>query len=293
MPTTLLPRRDAAKNGFAQLCDDRASASPRHDRDRTYRRLAHSEICWTRCSLAAGSAGFCSWYSFFFSCRNRIQFLALRKPEAPELRRMVQSDRARNAHLICDTILCAPGTKERGFALAQLFGVKHRVATTLLWIAYFTEGLTYITIAAWLAVVLETAGLAADGSSLTFSYAAAGGILVSLLLMRRSTRFGPMDERRHGGHRDWGDHHLGHAGIPTWLIIASAIGVHSFCSATHSSLNGTVGLSIDQYPLERFRLGSGLGRIASMIGRSSSAISCRGNCRCRTCLSRRHALCGA
>jgi MFS transporter, AAHS family, 4-hydroxybenzoate transporter len=222
---------------------------------------------WTAVFFAAGSAGLLLCILLLVVLPESIQFLALRKPEAPELRRMVTAIAPDLALDSATRFYVRQEERQHGFALAQLFGAKQRVATTLLWIAYFTEGLTYITIASWLAVVLETAGLPPTEASLTFSYAAAGGILVALFLMRPLDKIGPMASVVTAVIAIVAIITLGTPGIPTWLIIASAIGVHSFCSATHSSLNGTVGLF---YPTNIRSNGvgwaSGLGRIASMIG---------------------------
>ena len=62
----------------------------------------------------------------------------------------------------------------------------------LLWTAYFVEGLTYITLANWMAVVLQDIGLSQFTALSTVSYASAGGILVSLCLMRPLDKIGPM-----------------------------------------------------------------------------------------------------
>jgi AAHS family 4-hydroxybenzoate transporter-like MFS transporter len=222
---------------------------------------------WSAVFFAAGTAGAVLSIVLTLSLPESIQFLALKKPQSPELFRLVK-------HIAPEQVI-GPATrfyvrqeeKPKSFALFALFVGPQRIATTLLWLAYFAEGLTYITIASWLAVVLETAGLSPTQASLTFSYAAASGLVVAFLLMRPLDRFGPMASVVTALVAIAAVVTLGTPGIPPWLIVASAIATHSFCSATHSSLNGTVGLF---YPTSirsnGVGWGSGLGRIASIIG---------------------------
>lgn len=225
---------------------------------------------WTAVFFTAGSAGLLLSILLLVILPESIQFLALRKPESPELRRMVQRVAPELALDAATRFHVKQEEKLHGFALAKLFGPHQRAATVLLWLAYFTEGLTYITLASWLAVVLESAGLPPTQASLTFSYAAAGGIVVACFLMRPLDKIGPMASVVTAVIAIAAIITLGTPGIPVWLIIASAIAVHSFCSATHSSLNGTVGLF---YPTSIRSNGvgwaSGLGRIASIIGPTS------------------------
>jgi MFS transporter, AAHS family, 4-hydroxybenzoate transporter len=222
---------------------------------------------WAAVFFAAGGAGLALGILLFFALPESIQFLAVKRPHSPALPRMARHfapalaiDATTNFHV-------RQAQKKEGFALLELFGAEQRLATALLWLAYFVEGLTYITISAWLTVVLEAAGLAPTDASLTFSYAALGGIVVACLLMRPLDRFGPMASVVTALIAIAAIVTLGTPNIPIWLIIASAIAVHSFCSATHSSLNGVVGLF---YPTSIRSNGvgwaSGLGRIASMIG---------------------------
>ena len=222
---------------------------------------------WTSVFFAAGAAGLLLGILLLLVLPESVQFLAVARPQSPELRRMAARF-APGGALPADARFAARHEPNRsGFALLELFSAEHRVATALLWLAYFVEGLTYITISAWLTVVLEGAGLSPTDASLTFSYAALGGIAAACLLMRPLDRFGPMASVVTALIAIAAIVTLGTPGIPVWLVIASAIAVHSFCSSTHSSLNGTVGLF---YPTSIRSNGvgwaSGLGRIASMIG---------------------------
>jgi AAHS family 4-hydroxybenzoate transporter-like MFS transporter len=222
---------------------------------------------WTAVFFAAGSAGLALGILLSLVLPESVQFLALKRPQARELPRMVKHFAPEIAIGPETRFVARQDEKQKGFALITLFAAEHRAATALLWLAYFAEGLTYITIASWLAVVLETAGLPPTQASLTFSYAAAGGVVVACLLMRPLDKIGPMASVVTAVIAIAAIFTLGIPGIPQWLIIGAAIAVHSFCSATHSSLNGTVGLF---YPTDIRSNGvgwaSGLGRIASIIG---------------------------
>ena len=222
---------------------------------------------WTAVFFAAGAAGLLLCVLLLLVLPESIQFLAVARPEAPELRRMAGRFAPGLAMDAATRFTARQEPRRAGFALIELFSAEHRLATALLWLAYFVEGLTYITISAWLTVVLEAAGLSPTDASLTFAYAALGGIVVACLLMRPLDWFGPMASVVTALIAIAAIVTLGTPGIPVWLVVASAIAVHSFCSSTHSSLNGTVGLF---YPTSIRSNGvgwaSGLGRIASMIG---------------------------
>ncbi len=222
---------------------------------------------WTAVFFAAGGAGLLLCVLLIFVLPESIQFLAVKQPESPALRLMAMHFAPADSIGAEARFSVRQEHKRTGFALFALFSPDQRAATGLLWLAYFAEGLTYITISAWLTVVLESAGLSPTQASLTFSSAAAGGIAVACLLMRPLDRFGPMASVVTALIAIAAIVTLGSPGIPIWLVVAAAIAVHSFCSSTHSSLNGTVGLF---YPTSIRSNGvgwaSGLGRIASMIG---------------------------
>jgi AAHS family 4-hydroxybenzoate transporter-like MFS transporter len=222
---------------------------------------------WATVFYAAGGAGLLLGILLTFVLPESIQFLAVKHPEAPALKIMARHFAPQLAIDANTRFAVRLEQKSKGFSVMALFSAEQRLATALLWIAYFAEGLTYITISAWLTVVLESAGLTPTQASLTFSYAAAGGIVVACLLMRPLDHFGPMASVVTALIAIAAILTLGTPGIPAWLVVASAIAVHSFCSSTHSSLNGTVGLF---YPTSIRSNGvgwaSGLGRISSMIG---------------------------
>src|SRR4029434_9650101 len=78
-------------------------------------------------------------------------------------------------------VLNRPASETR-FSLALLFTGFRRYATPLIWVAFFAEALTYMTLSAWFAVILERAGLTPMDAALTFSYAAMGAIAAIIAL---------------------------------------------------------------------------------------------------------------
>ncbi len=66
------------------------------------------------------------------------------------------------------------------FSLKLLFRSYRRIATPLLWVAFFAESLTFMTYSAWLAVILEQAGLSPRVAALTFSYGAFAAVAAIL-----------------------------------------------------------------------------------------------------------------
>jgi AAHS family 4-hydroxybenzoate transporter-like MFS transporter len=222
---------------------------------------------WSAVFYAGAIAGGCLAVVQIFVLPESLQWLALNKPESPVLRRRAQSFSPERNIGPETRFYAQQQEKVKGLVLPELFKGKQWVATTLLWTAYFAEGLTYITFASWLAVVLETAGLTPTQASFTFSYAGIAGIAVAIFIMRPLDKIGPMANVITAIIAIIALVTVGTPGIPAWLIIASAIAAHGFCSATHSSLNGTVGLF---YPTRIRSNGvgwaSGMGRIASIIG---------------------------
>jgi len=222
---------------------------------------------WQVVFYTAGIGGLVLSAALVFILPESLQFLALHKPESPELRRRAQ--------LFAPQRLFGPETrffvkreeKPKGLMVAELFKGKERIATILLWTAYFMEGLTYITLANWMAVVLQDLGLSSYDSLTIGSYASAGGILVAICLMRPLDKIGPMASVVSAIVASGAIIILGTPGVPQLAVMAAAIVAHSFCSGTHTSLNGTVALF---YPTRMRSNGIGwasaLGRIASVIG---------------------------
>ncbi len=153
------------------------------------------------------------------------------------------------------------------FALRQLFQGRLRLATPLIWINYFAEGIMYLTLLAWLPPLMEGLGLPVQQASLAFSYAAAGGIVAILVLSRLLDRFGPPATIFTAVGAIAALVYLGIPGASQTTIVLVGVLAVTCGTGTHSSLHGTVG---HFYPT-RIR-GNGIGyaiavsRIAAILG---------------------------
>ena len=195
-----------------------------------------------------------------------IRFLAVAKPESAQLRRLVR--RIAGARAIApDARFVLYQPKHAGFALAQLFGGPQRAATPLLWIAYFAEALTFMTLLSWLVVFLEGAGLPPAQAAFAFSYAAMGGICAILVMARVLDRFGPMALAVSSVAAVGSVVGLGAAGLSQPVRVAFAVLAIAFCTGTHNALNGTVGMF---YPTAIRGKGvgyaTGMGRVGLIVG---------------------------
>jgi AAHS family 4-hydroxybenzoate transporter-like MFS transporter len=222
---------------------------------------------WQVVFYVAGIGGLALSAALIFILPESLQFLALHKPDSAALRRRAQLFAPDRSFGPETRFTVQREEKPKGLAVLELFKGKQRLATILLWTAYFVEGLTYITLANWMAVVLQDVGLSSYDALTTVSYANAGGILVSICLMRPLDKIGPMASVVSAIVAIAAIIALGTPGVPQLAIMAAAIVAHSFCSGTHTSLNGTVALF---YPTRMRSNGIGwasaLGRVSSIIG---------------------------
>ncbi|HEX4191441.1 MAG TPA: MFS transporter [Stellaceae bacterium] len=222
---------------------------------------------WPVVFYVAGIGGLALSAALIFVLPESLQFLALHKPDSVALRRRAQRFAPDRSFGPETRFTVQREEKPKGLAVFELFKGKQRLATILLWTAYFVEGLTYITLANWMAVVLQDVGLSSYDALTTVSYANAGGILVAICLMRPLDKIGPMASVVSAIVAIAAIITLGTPGVPQLAIMAAAIVAHSFCSGTHTSLNGTVALF---YPTRMRSNGIGwasaLGRVSSIIG---------------------------
>ena len=195
-----------------------------------------------------------------------ISYLILTKPDAPELKRLI-GRLAPGENLDNARFTLSRAEAEREFSLKLLFTGHRRIATPLLWIAYFSEFLTYMTFAGLFSVILEDAGLAPTEASQTFSYAYVGAMIAILALTRPVDLFGPRAALVSASIAVAALVYLGTPGLSVSTIAVVAVIALACSSATHQSLNGIVG---GFYPTivrgNGVGYASGWGRIAAMIG---------------------------
>ncbi len=225
------------------------------------------EFGWSVVFVVAGVAGTILSVILLLALPESIPFLAATRPEAPQLRRLVARAAPELTINSATRFILRRPANETKFSLALLFNGYRRVATPLLWIAFFAESLTYMTLSAWFAVILETAGLPPTQAALVFSYAAMGGILAILLFGPLIDRFGPRAAVLSAVIAVTAIVYLGTPGLSASLITAIAIAAIACAAATHQSLNGIVG---GFYPTiirgNGVGYATGMGRIAAIIG---------------------------
>lgn len=221
---------------------------------------------WPVVFLVAGAAGAVLSVVLLAFLPESIRYLALRKPESAALRQQVRR-LAPSLSAGSETRFVLREMKAARFSPKLLFAGNQRLATPLLWLAYFAESLTFMTLLSWLPVLMVTAGLSLTDASLTVSYGSMGGILVMLALARPLDRWGPVATVTAAVIAIAALVALGTQGLSGPTIMALAVVALTCGTGTHNSLNGTVGIF---YPTAIRGNGvgyaTGMGRIASITG---------------------------
>ncbi|HYM18883.1 MAG TPA: MFS transporter [Micropepsaceae bacterium] len=225
------------------------------------------EFGWQVVFVVAGIAGVILSIVLSFTLPESIQFLAATRPEAPKLKRLLKRF-APEAELGENTrIVLKRPVNETQFSLKLLFDGFRRIATPLIWTAFFAESLTYMTFSAWLGVILEETGLPPTRAAFAFSYASASAILAIFILGRFIDRFGPKASVLAAVFAVTAIVTLGTPGLSPTVVSGVAICALACASATHQSLNGFVG---GFYPTvirgNGVGYATGMGRISAIIG---------------------------
>ena len=222
---------------------------------------------WSFPFLVAGVAGTVLSAVLIFALPESIPFLVATRPQAPYLRRLVA--RAAPDLVLVPSTQFAPRRAQETtrFSPSLLFRCGRAPATTLLWLAFFAEALTYMTLTAWLPVLLERAGLAPTQASLAYSYAQLGAIVAILIAARLLDRFGPKAAVLSAIGAVAAVVALGTRDLSVAALTSIAVAAIACGSATHQSLLGIVG---SFYPTtirgNGIGYASGMGRIAAIIG---------------------------
>ena len=222
---------------------------------------------WSFPFLVAGVAGTVLSLALVFVLPESIPFLVATRPQSPHLRKLVA--RAAPDLVLAPSTPFAPrhAQETTRFSPSLLFTGGLAAATTLLWVAFFAEALTYMTLTAWLPVLLERAGLAPTQASLAYSYAQLGAIVAILLVARLLDRFGPKAAVLCAIGAVAAVAALGSRDLSATALTFIAVAAIACGSATHQSLLGIVG---SFYPTtirgNGIGYASGMGRIAAIIG---------------------------
>lgn len=222
---------------------------------------------WQVVFLVAGVAGivFCIVLALFLP--ESVPYVAATKPDSPKLRALVQRALPELALTSEDRVRLQRPVNETRFSLRLLFESYRRIATPLLWIAFFAESLTFMTFSSWLALILEQAGLSPTQAALAFSYASFGAMIAVFVLGRLIDYFGPKASVVSATMAVALITYLGLPGLSPAVIVAIAVLAQAAASATHQSLNGIVG---GYYPTivrgNGVGIATGMGRVAAIIG---------------------------
>jgi AAHS family 4-hydroxybenzoate transporter-like MFS transporter len=222
---------------------------------------------WPVVFLVAGVAGLTLSAALVFVLPESIPYLTATRPDSPQLRRLL-ARAAPELVLRPDTrIVLRRPASEMHFSLKLLFSSYRRIATPLLWLAYFADALTFMTLSAWLTFILVEAGLPQQQAQLVFSAGAFGAVLVIPLVGRGIDRFGPKVVVLFALAAITGIVHLGTAGLTPVAISVVAVFGYACAAATHHALNGIVG---GFYPTiirgNGVGYATGMGRIAAIFG---------------------------
>jgi AAHS family 4-hydroxybenzoate transporter-like MFS transporter len=231
------------------------------------------EFGWQIVFLVAGTAGFVFGAIQLALLPESIPFLAATSPGSKRLRQLI-THAAPDLHVAESTrfVLRRPAN-EMKFALKLLFEGERRIITPLLWLAFFAETLTYITLSTWLPVLLERAGLAPAQASLAYSFGALGAAVAILVVARLIDRFGMTASVFSALVAVAATMSIGIIGSSPLLVTMAAILAMGFGSATHNSLLGIVG---GFYPTVVRGNGVGyaasMGRIAGIVGPATTGV---------------------
>lgn len=220
---------------------------------------------WPPVFLIPGISGLIVCAALLFWLPESLHFLAARRPGSRQFAAAVRA-LGTGVPVATGGAPAAPRTSGRA-GLGQLLRREHSAANALLWLCFFLESLTFIILASWLPVILETAGLSPTEASLTFAYVGLGNLISQLLIALWLDRY-----------------HFGAMLVATLVTIASFVafgmpGVEknnlmaitvmlvAASGATHSALNGLVG---NFYPTgiraTAVGIATGFGRIAFIAG---------------------------
>jgi AAHS family 4-hydroxybenzoate transporter-like MFS transporter len=221
---------------------------------------------WPVIFVVASIVGLVLCAVLLFALPESISYLTVTNPEAPQLKRLMTRIAPEQDFAGARLVVNRPAAEQR-FSLKLLFTGFRRAATPLLWLAFFSEFLTYMTLASVLSLILEDAGLAPTEASLTFSYAYVGAMIAILALARPVDFFGPKAAVVSASIAIAALVYLGTPGLTASTISIIAVIALAFSSATHQSLNGIVG---GFYPTiirgNGVGYASGCGRIAAILG---------------------------
>ncbi|MDF7775612.1 MFS transporter [Sphingomonas sp. AOB5] len=221
---------------------------------------------WPAVFLIPGVSGLIVCVALVLWLPESIRYLTVAKPDSPQLDKAL---RALDPSLDASSVASGPGNHAPAArpGLGILLRRENGLMNLLLWLCFAFEYLTFIILASWLPLILETAGLSPTEASLTFAYVGLANLGTQLLIAMFLDRY-----------------HFGAMLVATLVTMACFIGfgmpgldktslmaitvlLVAASGATHSALNGLVG---NVYPTNiratAVGIASGFGRAAFIGG---------------------------
>jgi len=222
---------------------------------------------WPVVFLITGIVGTVLGFVLLACLPESIRFLALRKPGSAALRRQMRRLMREPALAPDAAYVLRQEPTTKSFTPRMLFVGNLRWTTPLLWIAYFADSFTFMSLRSWMPVLLVGAGLSQSDASLSVAYGSTGGIFVLLLLARPLDRWGPIASLVAEGVAVAALIAMTVSGLSNMSLLWLSVIVTMAGTGTHNSLNGTVGIF---YPTSVRSNGvgfaTGMGRFAAIIG---------------------------
>jgi AAHS family 4-hydroxybenzoate transporter-like MFS transporter len=220
---------------------------------------------WQVIFVVAGLTGVTLATLLYFVLPESVRFLTLREPLSERTRAVVRR--------IAPDLTVGPDTRfvisvppAGKYSIKQLFADDRRIVTPLLWLGYFAESLTYMTLISWFTTLLTDAGVPQTQAAMAYSWGALGGICAMLLLARLIDRFGQIATVMTAVIGCAGILALGSA-LSNETRVMLAVLTYAMCQVTHNSLNATVA---SFYPTNIRAKGvgwaSGCGRVSLTLG---------------------------
>lgn len=149
---------------------------------------------WQSLYVIGAAFSFAMALVLIFYLPDSALFLALKKPNAPQLGPLAQ--RLLGRTLAPETRFVAIDEHEEGetgrAGFLRLFTGLRAYATSLLWLLFVSDSLGFFFLASWLPLVMENAGVGSRVASLTASLFVFAGLVGGLTIMRFLDRAGPI-----------------------------------------------------------------------------------------------------
>ena len=226
---------------------------------------------WQAVFAVAGIAGLFVSAVLVVTLPESIPFLAATNPDSPKLRTLMMRAAPELAIGEGTRFTYRRPKRETQFSLTLLFDDYRRIATPIVWLAFFAESLTYMTLSAWVVVLLEKTGLQPAEASLAYSLGQLGAIAAIILVARLFDRFGPIASTLSAVMAVAAITAIGLPNLSALAIVIIAAFAVASASAVHQSLNGMVG---GFYPTvirgNGIGYATGMGRIGAIVGPASA-----------------------